>query len=81
MDTAISPRLLTEREAALYLTVSRAYLSAARVRNPGGPPFVKFGRTVRYLISDLDEWIAENRVNCNQPREDGQRAESERGAF
>ena len=62
MENSARPQLLTERETALYLTVSRAYLAATRVRHSGGPPFIKFGRTVRYLVSDLDAWIVENRV-------------------
>lgn len=81
METSTRPKLLTAREAALYLTVSRAYLSAARVRNPGGPPFVRFGRTVRYLIEDLDSWIEENRVTHDrQPEalESVEEAESDR---
>ena len=59
METSTQPKLLTERETALYLSVSKAYLAATRVRHLGGPPYIKFGRTVRYLRSDLDEWIAE----------------------
>lgn len=79
MHTSILPKLLTERETALYLSVSRAYLSAARVRHSGGPPFVRFGRTVRYLVSDLDAWIVDNRVTHNQDRAD--RESTEEGTF
>lgn len=77
METSTRPKLLTERETALYLTVSRAYLSATRVRHSGGPPFIKFGRTVRYLVSDLDAWIVENRVTHNQDGGDRESTEEE----
>ena len=50
------------REAAQYIGVSKSYLEHARVY--GGtedgvepPPFIKFGRTVRYLKEDLDHWL------------------------
>jgi len=29
-------------------------------RTPG-PPFIKIGRSVRYLVSDLDEWLEQHR--------------------
>jgi excisionase family DNA binding protein len=59
---------LTEKEAAEYLAVSVAYLRADRMNGKLknrtlGPPFVKFGRSVRYLIEDLNQWLQMNRVN------------------
>ncbi len=60
-----SPNLITEREAAKYCSVSLAFLR--RRRSEGnrsgivpGPPFVKLGKSVRYRLSDLDEWINAN---------------------
>ena len=69
METSTQPNLLTERETALYLSVSKAYLAATRVRHLGGPPYIKFGRSVRYLRSDLDEWIVESRVTHDRQPE------------
>lgn len=60
---------LTEKEAARYLSMSRSYLRRARMdgqvgqRTPG-PPFIKLGRSVRYLVADLDGWLQANRREC-----------------
>ena len=40
-------RLLTERDAADLLRVSRSWLAKARMRGDG-PPYVKVGRSIRY---------------------------------
>jgi predicted DNA-binding transcriptional regulator AlpA len=52
MDT-----LLTQRDAALALSLSERTLERMRVQG-FGPPFVRCGRSVRYRSSDLDQWIA-----------------------
>jgi predicted DNA-binding transcriptional regulator AlpA len=31
---------------------------AKRRRRGDGPPYTKIGKSVRYLISDVDEWLA-----------------------
>lgn len=59
--------VMTEREAATYLSLSRATLRRSRMECKGGgsfptPPFLKLGRTVRYLKGDLDAWLASHRV-------------------
>jgi len=33
------------------------------VRKVAGPPFIKFGRSVRYRQADLDKWL-ESQVVC-----------------
>jgi hypothetical protein len=43
--------------AARLLDLSESHLNKARVYG-GGPPFVKFGATVRYHIPTLLEWAA-----------------------
>ena len=54
---------LTTQEAADYLRLQRTTLEAWRCRG-GGPRFAKFGRSVRYRLSDLDDWIeAKTREN------------------
>ena len=40
-------RLLTPREAADFLRVSKSWLAKARMRGDG-PPYVKVGRSIRY---------------------------------
>lgn len=60
--TACQPRALTELEAANYIGMSRSFLAQARMdgnrqkRTPA-PPFIKIGRSVRYLREDLDKWL------------------------
>lgn len=65
---------LTEKQAARYIGMSISYLRCDRMnghregRTPG-PPFVKIGRAVRYLKSDLDAWLMAHRV-VQQPVEE-----------
>jgi hypothetical protein len=49
-------RLLTPYEAATTLRVSLSWLAKARM-NGDGPPFVKFGRAVRYEETALHHWM------------------------
>ena len=57
--------LITDKQAALYLSISENWLRQARMdryrEQALGPPFIRIGRAVRYRISDLDEWL-ENRL-------------------
>lgn len=48
--------LLTTKEAARELRLTKATLEAWRCRG-GGPAFVKFGRAVRYRREDLDKFL------------------------
>lgn len=63
-ETASEKCLFTEEEAAVYLGVSRSYLSKARSRGTlhngtPAPPHMKLGGTaIRYRRDDLDAWIA-----------------------
>jgi hypothetical protein len=59
-------RLLTESEAAEYLRLSVSFLRAARLKDPrtSGPPIVRMGRAVRYLVTDLDTWLQSRREVC-----------------
>jgi predicted DNA-binding transcriptional regulator AlpA len=47
---------LNPKETARYLNVSTSWL-AKRRQDGDGPPFVKFGRAVRYLRSSLQQWV------------------------
>jgi len=49
-------RLLTASEAANFLHVSPSWLAKSRMRGDG-PPFVKFGRSVRYREETLVRWM------------------------
>jgi len=48
--------LLTAKEAARFLRVSVSYLAKARMRGDG-PRYRKLSRAVRYLKSDLLDWL------------------------
>ena len=55
-------RAISDLEAARYLGVSASLLRKMRCygNRPGrtpGPPYFKIGRSVRYLIEDLDQYI------------------------
>lgn len=58
----IMKRALTEIETSEYIGMSRSYLRQARMegnrdnRTPA-PPFIKIGRSVRYLKEELDLWL------------------------
>ena len=61
-----SQRTLSHNDAAEYLGVSVSFLRQARcygdrVGRTPGPPYVKLGRTVRYLITDLDRYLETHR--------------------
>jgi hypothetical protein len=56
----------TEREAAHYIGMSRSFLrqsrqDGVRANRTPGPPFVKVGRAIRYLVMDLDQWLLQHR--------------------
>lgn len=62
---------LKERQASIYIGMSVPYLRADRMngRREGrtlGPPFVKIGRSVRYLRKDLDSWLQIHRIDRTQ---------------
>jgi excisionase family DNA binding protein len=60
-------RYLTTADAARYLAIGRQTLPKLRLRG-SGPPFLKFGRTVRYSIEDLDEWARTRRRRSTSDR-------------
>ena len=54
-------RLVNTREAAGMLAKHTAVLADWRHQSRG-PKCVKYGRSIRYRIGDLHEWVAENTV-------------------
>lgn len=55
-------RILTEQEISYYIGMSRSFLRQARMsgnrlNHTPAPPFIKIGRSVRYLREDLDDWL------------------------
>ncbi|TVQ80576.1 MAG: DNA-binding protein [Bradymonadales bacterium] len=59
--------VLTEREAAEYVRMSRSSLRQSRrggsqCRKISSPPYIKIGRSIRYFKADLDQWLRRQRV-------------------
>jgi predicted DNA-binding transcriptional regulator AlpA len=55
-------RSYTEQQASSYIGMSRSYLRQARMdgqreKRKSAPPFIKIGRSVRYIKDDLDSWL------------------------
>jgi predicted DNA-binding transcriptional regulator AlpA len=61
----ISSPLLTEKEAAFYLTRSVSSLRRDR-KNGVGPRYVRLGRSVRYPKVELDAYLC-SRMNARVP--------------
>lgn len=56
LPEGLTPALNTE-QAAAYTGLAEKTLEGLRCRG-GGPRFVRYGRkAVRYLVTDLDEWM------------------------
>lgn len=66
--------LFNEETAAKYIGMSRSFLRQSRMtgdlrnRTPA-PPFVKFGRTVRYRVDDLDKWMNDHFEDRHPPKD------------
>ena len=63
----MSNEVLTEKEAAMYIGMSRSFLSQDRMNGyrtgrTKGPEFMKLGRSVRYRRDVLDAWLDKHRV-------------------
>ena len=59
--------VLTEKEAAKYIRMSRSFLRQDRMNGyrtgrTRGPVYMKLGRSIRYRRQDLDEWLTNNSV-------------------
>ena len=67
---------LKEKEAAIYIGMSRSFLRQSRMtglrkNRVFAPPFIKAGRAVRYLRVDLDAWLQKFRVDNGPDRGEG----------
>ncbi|MDR3484262.1 MAG: helix-turn-helix domain-containing protein [Bradyrhizobium sp.] len=49
-------RLLTPKEMAKFLRVSQSWLAKARMRGDG-PPYMLFGRSIRYSEAGTMRWM------------------------
>jgi predicted DNA-binding transcriptional regulator AlpA len=62
MPTMENKRVLSEIETAIYINMSRSFLRQSRMEGnrtnrTSAPPFIKIGRSVRYIKDDLDKWL------------------------
>ena len=64
-ERTASAHVLSERDAAKYFNMSPGWFRAGRMRGRG-PAYVRAGRTVRYLIRDLDAWLDRHRVETRE---------------
>lgn len=66
--------MLNEKETSLFIKMSRSWLRQARMKGTG-PKFCKFGRAVRYPLSELSTWIeSKHRMNTICRRRIGRNA-------
>jgi len=60
-QTHVEKHAFTEFEAAIYIGMSVAHLRKNRLgiadNVQTAPPFVRIGRSIRYLKTDLDDWL------------------------
>lgn len=65
--------LITEKEAAVLLSVSRSFLAIARMQGAlkngdPAPPYYKLGRCVRYDKDELLAWLQARHVRHLEPQ-------------
>jgi hypothetical protein len=59
-----APAVLDTAQAAAYLGTTEGSLEADRVRRRWRVPFIRYGRAIKYLRSDLDAWLLAHRVEA-----------------
>lgn len=58
---------LDERDSSRYIGYRPPTLRKWRRENTG-PAYIKVGRSIRYLIVDLDVWLDQHRVETRESR-------------
>ena len=67
MKTSNNTAMLNTEQVAELLNIKAGTLEKARSTGMGDfPPFIRWCRTVRYLQSDVDAWIAAHRVDLTE---------------
>lgn len=61
--TTSAPGALDTADAAQYTGIARATLKKWRTTGVG-PPYVRAGTKIVYLIEDLDQWLRDHRVSA-----------------
>jgi len=67
MNSNMQDKVLSEREAAAFLSLSRQTLANLRCRRAPGPQYIRLlpGR-IGYLLSDLQRYLEERRITPGQ---------------
>jgi excisionase family DNA binding protein len=63
-DTVSHSKLVTRRQAAEVLGLRPQTLAAWSMTGKYGLPVVKVGRSVRYRLSDLEQWLASRTIGA-----------------
>jgi len=59
------PKLLNQKAVAELVGKSEAWLERSRWSGIGGPPYRKIGRSVRYELLEVIEWLeAQPSISC-----------------
>lgn len=54
-------RLLSRSEVHTHFGLTQRFLEVSACRG-GGPPMIKIGRSVRYRVLDIRNWIEDHKV-------------------
>lgn len=70
LDNRDLPLLLSEKQVAQLIGMSRSFLRQARMEGcrknrTEAPPFVRIGRAIRYKAEDVLSWLSSHRVLSN----------------
>ena len=63
--TLTADRLLTVQQVAAIIGSTPGTLNRARLTGDNYPPFVKVGASVRYKLSSLNKWIADQQEHSS----------------
>lgn len=66
-ETRSEERLLTRREVEALFGISARFLEVSAVRGDS-PPMIRVGRSVKYRVADLRDWIEARRVCSTQEK-------------
>lgn len=64
----IQPRLINEKDAARYIGMSESFLRKGRMEGKRQgktppPPYLRLGRSIKYRLEDLDQWLEARKVS------------------
>lgn len=57
-------RLLNQKQVSAMISMSEAWLEQCRFRGVG-INYIKLGRSVRYRMSDVKQWLTSQTMSCD----------------